>query len=294
MQRFRLSAFADEAGQDLTEQIRALKDNGISLVELRNVNGKSCADLTDAEVKEMRAALDGEGIRLSALGSPYGKYPIEAPFAPHLDAFKRGLEIAAGLGADRIRMFSFHMPKSGQTEPAHWRGEVIDRLGIMLDLAEEAGILLCHENEKGIYGDTDFRCADLLQVCGGRMGFVFDPANFIQCGVETVPAFRRLKNHITYMHVKDALYGSGSVVPAGKGEGAVESILGWLDGEETVLTLEPHLTVFSGLEKLQAEALTHAYTYPDGRTAFCAAVAALKDILQHIGYAEGENGIWKR
>ncbi|UKI35368.1 MAG: sugar phosphate isomerase/epimerase [Clostridiales bacterium] len=37
---------------------------------------------------------------------------------------------------------------------------------------------------------------------------VFDPANFVQCGCVTYPnAWNLLKEHIVYMHIKDAKNG---------------------------------------------------------------------------------------
>ena len=39
MARFILSAFADEASPSLDEQLQALKEEGISLIELRGVDG---------------------------------------------------------------------------------------------------------------------------------------------------------------------------------------------------------------------------------------------------------------
>ena len=39
---------------------------------------------------------------------------------------------------------------------------VIDRLGAMAVVAEKHGITLIHENEKGIYGDNDTRCNEIL------------------------------------------------------------------------------------------------------------------------------------
>ena len=296
MAQYQLSAFADEASRMLSEQLEAMKNNGIALIEMRGVDGKSVADLTDDEAKEAKRKLDDAGAALSSLGSPYGKYPIEQPFEAHLDAFKRGLEITKILGANRIRMFSFFMPREGDSKPADWRGKVIDQLGQMLDLADDAGIRLCHENEKGIYGDIDDRCVDLMEVYGDRMGCIFDPANFIQCGVKPIEAFPKLEKYITYMHIKDALLENGAVVPAGMGDGNVKDILDRLaaHANNMTLTLEPHLTVFDGLSALQDEKLNHKFSYPDKLTAFNAAVTALKNLLTDIGFIEGGKGTWTR
>ena len=281
MAGFILSAFADEASPNLDEQLRILQEEGISLVELRGADGKNCADLTLEEAAVIREKLDAAGIGLSALGSPFGKYPLAQPFEVHLEKFRHGVELGRILGAKRIRMFSFYPEKEEAWDDAA-RAEVLRRLEIMVALAEDAGILLVHENEKGIYGDNTERNADLLAHFGSRLGFAFDPANFIQCGVKPIEAFEALHGRITYMHIKDALMADGAVVCAGHGDGSVPEILKRLNAEredEIILTVEPHLTVFKGLEKLQDEALTHHESYPDSRTAFHAAVTALKDIL---------------
>ena len=54
----RLSAFADEAGKELSAQIAALKRNGIQHLEIRGVNKKNVKDLTVAEAKEIAKALE--------------------------------------------------------------------------------------------------------------------------------------------------------------------------------------------------------------------------------------------
>ena len=283
MAKFILSAFADEASPMLDEQIKALKEEGVSLIELRGVDGKNVSTLTMEEAVAVKEKLDAAGIRLSALGSPYGKASLGVAFDEHLALFKHGLELCKALDCKRIRMFSFY-PAEG-VSPEDSREEVLRRLEIMVSLAEEAGVTLVHENEKGIYGDDTARNADLLQHFGDRMGFAFDPANFIQCSVKPIEAFDVLHNRITYMHIKDAFLSDGAVVCAGHGDGNMSEILRRLNAEredEVILTVEPHLTVFKGLSDLQDEELKHHEAYPDSRTAFHAAVQALKDILAEI------------
>ncbi|MBO4378791.1 MAG: sugar phosphate isomerase/epimerase [Clostridia bacterium] len=281
MARFVLSAFADEAAGSLGMQLEALREEGISLIELRGIGGTSVSYLSLGEAEKIREELDRAGIRLSALGSPFGKTRIDEPFENPLADFRHGLELCRVYGCTRMRMFSFYIPAGDR--PEDWRDEVLSRLEIMLSEAEKAGILLTHENEKGIYGDTAERCADILKHFDGRLGFVFDPANFVQCGVDTLNAYELLHDRITYMHIKDALKADGAVVTAGNGDGNVAEILKRLSGErqgEVILTLEPHLTVFEGLEALQKESVTHHEVYPDRRTAFHAACSALRTIIK--------------
>ena len=58
MSEFTLAAFADEAGAEVSEQIRALQENGIPGIELRGVGEKNITDLTCEEAKELKKQLD--------------------------------------------------------------------------------------------------------------------------------------------------------------------------------------------------------------------------------------------
>ena len=250
MANFILSAFADEAGGTLAEQIAALKDNGWTHIEPRGLDEGNISVFTAAQAKKVKAVLDENGIGVSSIGSHYGKIGIRDDFKPHFDAFRQCVENACILGTENIRMFSFYMPEG--EDPAVYRDEVFERLERMADCARASGVWCCHENEKGIFGDTDDRCLDILQTFEGKIRGIFDPANFIQCGVQTLPAMDKLFPYIHYMHVKDCRMSDGFVVPCGKGDGHVAALLKKFaekDGDR-FLTLEPLLKVFDGLKDL--------------------------------------------
>ena len=76
----KLCAFADEASANLNEQISALKQNGISLIELRSVGGKNVLDFTNEEVLEFKKQLDDNGITVWSIGSPLGKVDISGDY----------------------------------------------------------------------------------------------------------------------------------------------------------------------------------------------------------------------
>ena len=282
MARFILSAFADEASPSLDEQIEALKRAGIRCVEMRGVDGKNVKDLSDEEAQAAKAKLDAADICVSSMGSPFGKIGVNDDFETHFVEFRR------------MRMFSFYYPKG--EDPCQYKDVVFERLERMLCEAEKEGVELCHENEKGIYGDVAARCLELVEHFGGRLKCIFDPANFIQCGEKPIENFALLKDHIYYMHIKDALLETGAVVPSGKGDGDIAKILGGLTprAEGMVLTVEPHLSVFKGLSDLQGEEVKHKYTYPDSKTAFAAAVDALKEILTSQGFTDNKEGAWTK
>ncbi len=286
MAEFILSAFSDEAGIALEEQIRACQANGITHMELRGLPQGNISTLSTDDAWVLKAKLDSEGMQVSAIGSPYGKINITEDFEPHFEAFKNTVEVAKILDCRLIRMFSFYFDEGQSYED--YRDEVFARVGKMADYALEHDVLCCHENEKGIYGDTAERCLDLYRHFEGRLAGVFDPANFIQCGVQPLEAYEMLEPYILYMHVKDAKMADGSVVPVGAGDGHVAEILHRFQKMEgkRFLTLEPHLKVFEGLSSLEKDNETaqkmEQYTYPSNRAAFDAAAQAMHHLLSGL------------
>ncbi len=283
MAEFLLSAFADEAGGGLLEQIAALKENGLTHIEPRGLDEGNISNYTAAQAKEVKKVLDANGIGVSSIGSHFGKINIRDDFTAHFESFKQCVENACILGTPNIRMFSFYMPEG--EDPAVYRDEVFVRLEQMADYARKSDIWCCHENEKGIFGDIDDRCLDILTTFEGKIKGIFDPANFIQCHVEILPAYEKLKDYIEYMHVKDCRMKDGFVVPCGKGDGHLAELLRLFskkDGKR-FLTLEPHLKVFDGLKDLEqsggAESVKEEYEYPSNRAAFDAACAAFRSVL---------------
>ncbi len=283
MSRFILSAFGDEISPNLTTQMDVLDQNNIRFIEMRGVNGKNIVQYTSEEAKEIKKQLDARGFRISAIGSPFGKIGIEDDFTPHLELFRHTLELAKILETGYIRLFSFYPPKGGN--PADYRSHVMDRFSQFVQAAAGTGITLLHENEKDIYGDTPERCLDLLETMGSSCtGAIFDPANFVQCDVKTYPeAYELLKNHIKYMHIKDAVYSDHHVVPAGYGDGKVKEILKTLYdcGYEGFLSIEPHLWDFVGYADLEPRSQVNKME-DGGPKQFAMAAEALKKIIAEI------------
>ena len=276
----KLYAFADEASSMIDGQITAMKENGLDGLEIRNVDNVNVVDISDAKAKEVRKKLDEAELRVWTIGSPIGKIDIEKDsFEQHTERFKRSLEIAEILGADNVRLFSFFTPGDNR---ADYKDKVIERLGVFAEIAKGTGITLCHENEKGIYGDIPERCLEIHKALP-EIKAIFDPANYIQCGVDTLKAWEMIKPYVKYLHIKDAL-ADGNVVPAGKGVGNLKYILDDFkkNGGDS-LTIEPHLTVFAGLADLEKEGdksvVGEVYRYPSNKAAFAAAADALKELL---------------
>ena len=274
----KIFAFSDEAASGLDGQIAALKRNGLDGMEIRGVDGRSITSFTVREASDLLRRLKDNGLSVWSVGSPIGKIQLDCGgFGVHLDLLRHTLEIAAALECANLRMFSFYLPEGARPEDC--RGKVTDRLSRMAEIAADAGVALCHENEKGIYGDVAARCADLLDAVPS-LRCVFDPANFIQCGQDVPEAWALLGERVFYMHIKDAL-SDGTVVPAGRGIGHLPELLhDFASRGGEVVTVEPHLRVFEGFSALEREnrPLPDA-VYPSADAAFDAACGALRNLL---------------
>jgi sugar phosphate isomerase/epimerase len=261
-----LAGFADEIDPDPDIQFRTLNELGIRFVEFRSAWDTNVVDLDNDQIARIKQKLASHGIRVSAVGSPIGKVGIDDDFDAHLARFDRALWVADQLETTYIRLFSFFIPEAD--DPAAHREEVLRRMSALVVRSRGHDVVLCHENEKSIYGDVPARCLDLVESVGSeRLRLVWDAANFVQCGVRPyTDGYARLRPYLEYVQIKDALFETGQVVPAGRGDGEIDQTIRALhaDGFEGFFSMEPHLAQagasrgFSGPE-LFAEA-TRAFT----------------------------------
>jgi len=280
----KLSAFADESDNSLEGQIAGLKRNGISYLEIRNINGKNVMELTDDEAKAIRTRLDEEGIKVWSIGSPIGKKDINLSEETHLADARRGCELAKILGAGNIRVFSFYNVVDDATHQ-----KMLDLLKKFVKIGEEYGIKMCHENDKGLYGDNLSRTEDVLDHTPG-LYYVYDPANFLQVGEKSADTIAALSGRAFYFHIKDVVAETGELVPAGYGDGNIKGLIERIT-DDKVLTIEPHLKIFGGYVLNDKTVLKTKFHFESNVDAFDAACSAIKKVLAEAGYRE-EKGVF--
>jgi len=277
---FSLSAFGDEIAVNLFDQLAVLKELQIGQLELRTAWGKNVLELDDDEAGKVAALAAKLGVRVSAIGSPIGKSPIDAPMDGELRKLDRIMRTAAIVGTQRIRIFSYYPPDT--TTNARYDEYVapaIERLAVLANHAAAAGYELLLENEKEIVGDTIDRCARILAALDRpNVRFAWDPANFVQVGEAEVTArgWPLLSDFIGYVHIKDAFLRDGTVCAAGEGDGQVGMLLGNLRAAsyQGVLALEPHLAIAGH---------SSGFSGPEG---MAYAVKALRALMDQVGCDE--------
>jgi len=255
-----LSGFIDEISPDFTEQCVVAAALGLRYVELRSAWEINILDLEPDRLTAMQRTLADHDLEVSSIGSPIGKIFIDEDFPPHLERMRHAAEVAHLFGAPYIRIFSFFLRPGA--DPAAHREEVIARMRALARVAENADLVLLHENEKEIYGDVPRRCLDIVRsVDSPHLRLAWDPANFVQVGIKPyTDGYAPLRRHVEYIQIKDALAADGTVVPAGQGDGEVAQTMRALhhDGFDGFFSLEPHLSAgtavggFSGPDLFRA------------------------------------------
>lgn len=240
---WKLSGFGDEIDPDPAVQSAVLLALGASHIEVRSAWGVNVAEMSRDHVDRLRKILDDKGLSVSAIASPIGKVDVELPVGSEVERLRRVIAVAKALHSDSIRIFSFY--RSPTRSHCDVRDAVLERMHALAAVAADAGVVLLHENEKGIYGDTPERVLDIMtSVDSPALRVAWDNANFVQVGVKPyTDGYHLLRPYLAYFQVKDALATTGDVVPAGAGDGELDATIAALaaDGYRGFASLEPHL-----------------------------------------------------
>ncbi len=244
-----LSGFGDEIDPDPVVQIAVLQALGASHIEVRSAWGTNIVELDDDQLARLAGILRERGMAVSAIASPIGKVDVSLPVEHEVARLERAITAAQVLGAPFIRIFSFY--RDAAQTPQSIRDAVLERMSALAALAAREQVVLVHENEKDIYGDTPERVLDIIESVGSpNLRIAWDNANFVQVGVRPyTDGYALLREHFAYLQVKDAQATDGVVVPAGEGDGELEATLTALrdDGFAGFASLEPHLTDVNAL-----------------------------------------------
>ena len=287
-----LTGIADEASQDIEQQIKATKELGWNAIESRFINGKNIHDISEDEFKQVCDALDGSGVFINAFGSAIGNWgkDVRDDFFITEQEIGRAIPRMKALGAKFVRIMSYKvLDQDNQLVE-----ERIRRLRVIVDSFSSEGITAVHENCMNYGGMSWQHTMELIEAVP-NLKLVFDTAN---------PAFNRdrskerepwqdpwefynqVKEHIAYVHIKDCLNPKPEsnnqevYVYPGEGDGCVQEIITDLKaiGYDGGISIEPHLAaVFH-------DADSQNKTDQDPKEIYVRYGKHLMEILREIGY----------
>jgi len=239
------SGLADEAAPSIDRQIEAHQVLGWTHIELRLVRGINVVGLPDEAFEQIARKVEAAGLRVDCLSSEIANWarPISGDFSRDVADLKRAIPRMRRLGTRYIRIMSY--PNDGWPE-SQWKREVIRRLRKLTQIAEDAGIVLLHENCAGWGGLRWQNTLELLEAMDSpAFRLLFDTGNPVAEGLDSWEFYQAIREHIVHVHIKDARREDSKVqfTFPGEGEGRLRAILGDLRsrGYQGALSIEPHL-----------------------------------------------------
>jgi sugar phosphate isomerase/epimerase len=243
-----LSAFADEAGEKSEQQVAALQRAGYKHIDLRGVDGFNISVLPLDQAAAVRKKLDAAGIRVAMFGSPIGKIALSEDMKIDLDKLAHLGRLAEIFECKAVRVFSY-FNKDGRSAAA-WRAESLGRLKQLRDLAADLGLVLYHENESHIFGDTSENVLAIARELRGPGGpgsnpvfrMIYDFDNYNRTPKDAWQIWLEQRDFVDAFHLKDS-DAQGQHVPVGQGIGQAAKILAdaLARGFKGPVSLEPHL-----------------------------------------------------
>jgi L-ribulose-5-phosphate 3-epimerase len=208
----RIGAITDEFSQQLDVALPAMRDCGMTGVELRTVGGRNIVDLSDDEIGRVREAV--RGFEVVSIASPLLKCVL--PGGPDIDGrfqqdvfgsawgfedqariAERAFTVARALGARIVRVFSYWRT----VEPAACFDAVVSALHGLVDEAANYSLVIALENEHACNVGTAAESAAVLEAVP-RLRLIWDPANALVCGERDGYALLP-KDRVVHVHAKD-------------------------------------------------------------------------------------------
>ncbi|MCD7771384.1 MAG: sugar phosphate isomerase/epimerase [Oscillospiraceae bacterium] len=272
MSGVKLFSHGGELRAELSDQIEAVKRNGLNGIELGGTEFGPISDISFVAACLIRKKLNDSGLEVLSLSTTIGRIGIRDDFEAQIEKLKNTLEVCKVLGADKVRVSSFFIP--GFENPDDYQQLVIDRLGRMNELAGAHSVTLCLENKSGCYGGTAERCHEILSALPEMVG-VFNPVEFVKAGENVLNAWDKLRSRIAYVHVSD-ITDDGKPVPAGSGRAQIRDLTRkFIEKGGRNFSIGPRLTVRRSNKQTEQD----RFSYKNSDAAFDAACGGFKAII---------------
>jgi sugar phosphate isomerase/epimerase len=255
---------SDEMHDELATALPEIRALGCRCVEIQLFDGKTVAEVSDAELDRAENLLAEHGLTVVAIGSQFIKPTYaddDAAFERELELLRAEIRVAQRLGAPIVRSYSFRRddmvglgnpsprPPKGGDVPAHRLEQIASKMRRAAQMAADAGLVLGLENVRSCWANSGHNAGKILDaVDHPNLQAIWDPGNdFVSGGDPNAEGYQAVRGRICLVHVKDA-----HVVDAATGLTAWDAVgkgdVGWReqfellarDGYRGPLSLETH------------------------------------------------------
>ena len=261
------TGIADEAGKPIETQIRAHEELAWKFIEVRNTAGGCITDVSDEEFERILGLVTGAGMKISCFASQIGNWSREigGDFEVDRAELARAIPRMQQAGTKFIRIMSW---RPGEAPMAEWRAEALRRVAELVRMAEDGGIMIAHENCSGWASESPANTLEMLETIGSpaALGLIYDTANPLSHGKNSMEFATGLREHVDYLHIKDwqlSADGGGRGVWPGEGDSEVREQLAaiFATGYDGFVSIEPHIAaiIHEGKEAGNPEAAYNGY-----------------------------------
>jgi len=260
MHRLEFGMVSDEISPDFNEAVRYGGEWGISIFELRVLKTGRIPAVDESELKEARALVKNNGLRVTALSPGIFKLPLSQTTKLEEElatTFPKTLDLAREFGASLVIAFGF---QKEQNEKPEMFSQVVDFMSRAAEKAGKEGIRIIIENEPGFWCDSGANTAKLIQAVNSPyLRANWDPCNGYGTAERPFPeGYEAVKQYIANVHVKDTREGSMiRCVPVGEGAVNWKGQLAALVRDQLVrhITIETHCLPLVEKSKQNVETL---------------------------------------
>ena len=304
MRKLFLSGFADEAANDLTGQINALKALNWKYLEARSINGVNIHELDEDAFEKACSTLEEAGIKINCFGSTIANWgtSVDSDFETTMITVKRAITRMLRLNVPLIRIMSYAVicDENKRPLPDQKEEQRFEQLRKITDAFLEAGITPVHENCFN-YGGMSWEHTLKMLNAVPDLKLVYDTGNpgltpdfrkpYPYPNQDSWEAWEHLKSHVVHIHIKDGRRdpksGEESYFYPGEGDCEVKKILSDVisNGYKGSFTIEPHLASVFHDASVKSDPMFRFNTFVEyGKRT--------EELFRSIGYTVQDGSVW--
>lgn len=259
----KLSIINDEISTDILKTTTFLKENAISYVEIRTIDGVNILNSTDTQLKHVKTVLDKNNIKVSCISSPLFKwypttttrksmtnskdlygFPDVLSYKEKEKYIKQAFKIAKFFDCNYIRAFSI-LYENSRAKSTDFISIEQDLYNLAAQLSKETKIKILIENGYYTNFNSPKQLFKLRKLLSENFGFLLDLGSFFFINKDLVMQdILENLDMFDYLHIKDFDLDSKSYVFLGKGSIDYHEFFKKLFEENLsidFIALEPHL-----------------------------------------------------
>lgn len=244
---FKKGVITDEISQDFRIAVGLAAKYHLDGVEIRSVWEKGPHELNNAQMKEIKQIVDGNGLEVCGISAPFFKCDMDnsVEIESHIEILKKCCELAHYTGSKFVRGFTFW--NKGKFEDNI--DNIVAKFEEPLKILEKEGITLALEFDPSVFATNASKLVEVVKSINSPfVKALWDPGNDIYDPTGEVPfpnGYEIIKPYMVHMHLKDAeKLQDGKIIGKLIGEGQVDYIGHFKrlikDGYEGYVVLETH------------------------------------------------------